>query len=322
MHRKLNIPQEVYDIIIVGGGPAGLTAGIYASRARMKTLLIESFSVIGQATMTEKIENYPGIESVGGFELVNIFKKQAQNFGLECTTGTVRSIDQEKENDCLLCKTETEDKTYKALSVIVASGARPKKLNVPGEKEFLGKGISYCAICDAAFFKDKEIVVVGGGDTAVEEALYLTRFASKVTLIHRRDRLRAARIPQEQISANEKVEFVWKSVVGSIEGDEKVNRVIIRDVDTAEKKEITCEGVFIFTGWHPSTDFVDGVVELGEKGNIIVDEAMKTSKNGIFACGDCTKKVLHQVVTACGDGATAAYSAQQYVEELKGIAYK
>ena len=314
--------KEVYDIIIIGGGPAGFTAGIYAARARMNTLLIESFSVMGQATMTEVIENYPGIERIGGFDFVSALKKQAEAFGLKTSQGTVKRISQPEEKGAPVWLVEDDNGTHEALSVIVASGARPKKLQVPGEKELLGKGVSYCAVCDAAFFRDKEVIAVGGGDTAVEEALYLARFAKKVKIVHRRDSLRAAKVLQERVFASKKMEFVWDSTVESINGADKVEKIIVKNVKTGEKKDIPCDGVFVFIGWHPNTDFIKDVVNENIKGGIMVDKEMRTSQEGVFACGDCCHKVLHQVVTACGDGAVAAFSAQQYVEELKGTAYR
>jgi thioredoxin reductase (NADPH) len=268
------------------------------------------------------VENYPGIDKASGFEIISVFKKQAEKFGLECRQGTVRNVSRREKGRLSVWQVEDENGAHEALSVIIASGARAKKLQVPGEEEFTGRGISYCAICDAAFFREKDIVVVGGGDTAVEEALFLTRFAKKVTIVHRRDRLRATKILQERALENEKMDFVWGSVVEAISGGEKVDRVSVKSVKTGEKKDIPCDGVFIFVGWQPNTDFVRETVDLDEKNCIIVDSGMKTSQEGIFAGGDCCRKPLHQIVTACGDGATAAVSAQHYVENLKGTAYK
>ncbi|MCK5450419.1 MAG: thioredoxin-disulfide reductase [Candidatus Omnitrophica bacterium] len=314
--------DNVYDVVIIGAGPAGLTAGIYAARARMKTLIIESLVVMGQATMTEIIENYPGVEKVTGFDLVTTLKKQAEGFGAKCRMGTVVKISRTNSGKVSVWKIEDENGSVEALSVIAASGARPKKLKVPGEEKFLGRGVSYCATCDGAFFRDKDIVVIGGGDTVVEEAIFLTRFGKKVTIIHRRDRLRATKILQERAFANEKIDYVWGSVVDSIVGVDKVERVVVVNKDTGKKQEISCEGVFIFTGWRPNTDFSDGVVKKDEYGAILADKEMKTSAPGIFAGGDCCRKILHQVVTACGDGAVAAFSAQHYVEKIKGTEYK
>ncbi len=322
MEQSRDIPKDIYDVVIIGAGPAGLTAGLYAARGRMNVLLLESLTVVGQATTTEMIENYPGIEKTTGPEFIDALKKQVKTFGLECRQGTVKSVSRGKGTDVPTWRVEDENGAHEALSVIIASGAHPRKLEVPGEEELFGKGVSYCATCDGAFFRDKDIVVIGGGDTAVEEALFLTRFAKKVTLIHRRDRLRAAKVLQERAFSNKKMGFVWNSVVEDINGAEKVEKIGVKDIKTDKKADIACDGVFVYVGWHPNTDFVKGLVDLGEKGRIIIDSEMKTSQEGIFAAGDCCKKHLHQIVTACGDGAVAAFSAQRHAEELKGTAYK
>lgn len=314
-----SLMSNIYDIIIVGGGPAGLTAGLYAARARLKTLLVESYLVVSQATTTDWIENYPGFsEGIGGFELMDRFKKQAEGFGLKLDIGDVRNILRDKD----VWQIETEEKRYRSLSIIVAAGARPRELGAVGEEKFRGRGVSYCATCDGAFFRDKDIVVVGGGDTAVEEALFLTRFAKKITLIHRRDRLRATKLLQERILAHQKVGFVLSSNLIEIIGKEAVEAVRVKNVASGEESLISCDGVFIFVGLIPNTNFLKGIVELDKAGYVIANENMETSRKGIFACGDCRQKPLRQIVTACGDGATAAFSAQQYVEELKGVAYK
>ncbi|MFH1664983.1 MAG: thioredoxin-disulfide reductase [Candidatus Omnitrophota bacterium] len=323
MKENSNTVNDVYDIIIIGGGPAGLTAGLYASRARMKTLLIESMSVMGEATMTDLIENYPGVEKMNGFDLVATFKKQAVSFGLECVMGTVSNVaSRSGKGAAPVWRVEDENGAKEALSAIIASGARPKKLMVPGEDEFLGKGISYCATCDGAFFREKDIVVVGGGDTAVEEAVFLTRFGKTVTIIHRRDRLRAAKILQERAVADEKIKFILGSTVEEIYGGNKVEGVRVKNRDTGEITDKACDGVFIFAGWEPNTGFLAGTVQMDKYGHIMTDEGMSASAEGAFACGDCRAKLLRQVITACGDGATAAFSAQKYVEEIKGVAYK
>lgn len=294
-----------------------MTAGIYAARARLKTLLIETYAVPGQAVITDIIENYPGYpEGASGFELIEKFKKQAEKFGLEFAVGEVGKIEKGAE-----WRVVTEEKTYGALSLIIASGASPQKLNVPGEDTFKGRGVSYCAICDGPLYKGKELVVVGGGDSAVEETLFLTKFASKVTLVHRRDKLRAAKILQEKVLSNSKVGFSWDSVVTEITGKQKVGSVKLENIKTDERKELPCDGVFIFVGHIPNTGFLKDVLTLNEKGFVITDENMKTSAEGVFACGDCRHKALKQIVTACGDGAAAAFSAQRYVEELKGTVY-
>ncbi|MFH1305601.1 MAG: thioredoxin-disulfide reductase [Candidatus Omnitrophota bacterium] len=315
--------ENMRDIVIIGGGPAGFTAGLYAARARMNVLLVESLSVIGQAAMTEVIENYPGVEKTGGVELVMSFKKQAEAFGLECRQGTVKNISRRNENERTVWRIEDETGVNESLSLVIASGARAKKLRVPGEEEFTGRGVSYCATCDAPFFREKDIVVVGGGDTAAEEALFLTRFGKRVTIIHRRDRLRASGILRERVSANKKMEFVWNSVVEEIRGAKTVEKVMVKDLKTGKKSDIPCDGVFIFTGWRPNTDFLgESGVEMNKTGHVMADRDMKTSQAGIFAAGDCCEKSLNQIVTACGDGAIAAFSAQHYVEKLKGTAYE
>ncbi|MBL7072617.1 MAG: thioredoxin-disulfide reductase [Candidatus Omnitrophica bacterium] len=311
--------NETYDLIIIGGGPAGITAGIYAARARMKTLLIESISVMGQVMMTDRIENYPGVAEIPGFELIEKMKTQAQSFGLESRQDTVKNISR-MNGECLLV--ETENCRCETTSVIVATGARPKKLGVPGEEKFIGKGISFCATCDGVFFRDKQILVIGGGDTAVEEALFLTKFGKKVTIVHRRDRLRAAKILQERAFEHEKIDFVLDSIVEEITGSAIVDGVVIKNVKNGKKLNFKCDGIFMFVGWTPNTDFLKNFIKLNENGGIITDEEMKTSERGIFAAGDCRKKLLRQVVTACGDGAVAAYSAGQFVDEVKGTVYK
>ncbi|MBU3911605.1 MAG: thioredoxin-disulfide reductase [Candidatus Omnitrophica bacterium] len=308
-----------YDVVIIGGGPAGLTAAIYASRARLKTLVVESLSVPGQAILTDSIENYPGFpDGINGFELVERFKKQARHFGAELVTGDIKKVERSEKN----FKVVLEKKTYSSLSVIIATGARPKKINIPGEERLTGRGVSYCATCDGPLYKDKNVAVLGGGDSAVEEAIFLTRFAKKVSLIHRRDRLRATKILQEQAEANNKIEFILESRPVEIKGKDKVTSVMLENIKTGKKTDLICDGVFIFVGYDPNTAIFKDALDLNDKGYILTGPDMDTSQKGIFACGDCTQKLLRQVITACGDGATAAYSARQYVEELKGLAYK
>lgn len=321
--KKLNIPDHVYDVAIIGGGPAGLTAGLYAARASLRTLLFEGASSISQITVTDLIENYPGIpEGISGFELIERFKKQAGQFGLEMTSKDVTSITKKNWGDIEAWKVETEDRPFEALAVIIATGAYWRKLGVKGEDTFMGKGISYCATCDGPLFKNKDVVVVGGGDAAIQEAIFLTNFARKVTIVHRRDRLRATKSLQKRAFANSKIEYAWNSVVEEISGEDFVEKVKIRDVKSTDVTvEITAAGVFIFTGLIPKTDMVRGIVDLDNGGYIIVDENMRTSAKGIYAGGDCIRKILRQVITACGDGAAAAFSAQLYVEELKGESY-
>lgn len=312
-----------YDAIIIGGGPAGLTAALYTSRAGLKTFLIESYCIPSQAVTADCIENYPGFpEGISGFELIESFKKQAKRFGVEFSAGEVNEIREYKREGKKVWGAAHEDKSYTATSLIIATGAVYRKLDVPGEERLRGKGVSYCATCDGALYKDKDIVVIGGGNSAVEEALFLTRFGKTVTLIHRRDRLRAVKVLQERAFANKKISFVWDSVVTEISGDNKVKAVKVENTKTGKKDNISCDGVFIFVGNVPNTEFIKGKVKLDEFGYIITDENMRTSADGIFACGDCRRKILRQVVTACGDGSIAGFSSQQYVEEVKGVAYK
>ena len=311
---------KTYDAIIIGGGPAGLTAGIYLSRARMDTLLIEKAMPGGQAILTEIIENYPGFpHGIAGPELMQKMEEQAVRFGLKIEYGETEEV-KIKEDKVKIVK--INNKEYRTLTIILASGAEASKLEVPGEEELRGRGVSYCATCDAPFFKHQKIVVVGGGDTAIEEALYLTKFVWEVTIIHRRDRLRATKILQERVFANKKINFAWDSVVTKILGKEKVEGVLIQNKKTGEEKEIPCQGVFVFVGNVPNSKFLNKVVKLDQKGYIFTDDNMMTSQEGIYACGDVRKKLLRQVVTACGEGATAAYAAQKYIEEIKGVSYR
>ncbi len=315
--------KAIYDVIIIGGGPAGLTAAIYTSRAKLRTLLIESMSLTTQVALTDLIENFPGFpQGIKGYELIERFKEQAHKFNTETITKDVKELNETNQNHQKIWKVITDDAEYHTLSVIIATGARYKHLDIPGEIKFQGRGVSYCAVCDAAFFKDKEIAVIGGGDTAIEEAIFLTKFIKKLYLIHRRDQLRATKILQERIMSNPKVEFVWNSIPEEIIGDNKVNSIRIKNITTDEKRIIHCDGVFIFIGLIPNTEFIKDVAKLNKGGYIITDENMRMEQTGLFACGDCREKLLRQIINACGDGAVAAYSAQHYVENLKGIEYK
>ena len=316
------IPEQVYDLVIVGGGPAGFTAGLYGARAGLKTLLMEGASTVSQITVTDLIENYPGIpEGINGFDLIERFKKQALQFGAEMVSGDAGTIVRTRWGGMEGWEVRAGGKSYGALAVIVATGAHWRRLGVSGEAAFIGKGVSFCATCDGPFYRDREVAVVGGGNTAVQEALFLTHFARKVTIIHRRDRLRATGILAQRAFDNPKIDFAWNSVVDEITGAEGVQAVRVRDVKTSQTRMVPADGIFIFVGLIPNTDFVRGLVELDAGGHIVVDANMRTSAKGIFGCGDCTGKLLRQVITACGDGATAAYAAQIYVEDLKGESY-
>jgi thioredoxin reductase (NADPH) len=316
------VSNPPYDVVIIGGGPAGLTAGMYAARADLRVLAIEGGSTVSQVTITDLIENYPGIpDGIIGSDLVDRLKTQALQFGLKTTSGDVTAVTKQRWGVTDGWEILAGEMRYRTLSVIIATGANWRRLGATGEERFIGKGVSFCATCDGPFYRNREVAVVGGGDTAIQEALYLTRFAKKVTVIHRRDRLRATAILQKRAFANEKIAFAWNSVVESIEGLDLVQGVRLKDVKTGATRELATNGVFIFVGLTPNTAAFQGLVAVEQGGYITVDANMQTSVPGIFACGDCTAKRLRQVVTACGDGATAAFSAQLYVEELKGEAY-
>ena len=303
-----------YDIIIIGGGPAGLTAGLYASRSMMKTLLLEKVAPGGLAATTEAVENYPGFpEAINGYELVSRMEAQARKFGLEIISKGITGIS--AEGDLFIVRTASAE--YRAYAVIIASGSAARNIGTANEDRFRGRGVSYCATCDAPFFRDKDVVVVGGGDTAVEEALYLTKFVSRIYLVHRRDKLRATPIIQKRALANPKIQFCWNSVVEEISGTERLEGVKIKNTVTGEITALAAQGIFVFIGWIPNTAFLKGFVELDQSGYILADSEMRTSRKGVYACGDVVKKNLRQIVNACGEGATAAFNAQHYVEELK-----
>lgn len=301
-----------YDVAIVGGGPAGLSAAIYAARGGLKTVIFEKTLVGGQITVTAEVENYPGFEeSVSGFDIVEKMQKQAEKFDAEIKIEKVKAIGLEG-----LCKiVETNKATYRVKSVIIATGAHPRKLAVPGEEKYTGRGVSYCATCDGALYRDKVVAVVGGGDSAVEEAMFLTKFASKVYIIHRRDQLRAVKILQERVFANEKIEIIWDSVVQEIQGGDFVEKLILYNKKTKETSELPLDGVFIFVGIIPSSELVESRVDFDEQNFIKTDETMHTEIPGVYAAGDVTHKVLRQIVTAGSDGATAAFSAEKWIEE-------
>ncbi len=317
-----SVSPTPYDVVIIGGGPAGLTAGMYAARANLRTLALAGDSTVSQVTVTDLIENYPGIPGgINGFDFAERLKTQAVQFGLATASGDVTAVMRKKWGDRDGWEIAAGAMRYGALAVIVATGAIWRRLGVPGEERFIGKGVSFCATCDGPFYRNREVAVVGGGDTAIQEAIYLTRFAKKVTVIHRRDRLRATAILQKRARENPKIAFAWDSVVESIEGLDVVRWVRLKDVKTGALRELPADGVFVFVGLTPNTASFQGLIALDKGGYVKVDANMQTSAPGIFACGDCTAKRLRQVVTACGDGATAAFSAQLYCEEMKGEAY-
>jgi len=303
---------RLYDMIIIGGGPAGMTAGLYASRARLRTLLIENGLFGGQMTTTELIENYPGFpQGVSGEELSRLMEEQAKRFGMEANSDEVTEVSLEKD----LKRVKTYEGEFFCRALIICTGTEYRKLGVPGEEKFKGRGISYCATCDGAFFKDSRIIVVGGGDSALTEALFLTKFVSELTIIHRRDALRATKIYQERVLSNPKIKFMWNSVVQEIKGDSVVRSVVVKNVKSGEVKEVETEGAFLFIGLMPRTQFLKELVQMDESGYIVTNENCETSIKGIFAAGDCRKKLLRQISTSVGDGATAAFAAEKYLEE-------
>lgn len=297
-------------MIIVGGGPAGMTAGIYAQRARLSTILLEKTGVGGQIALSDLIENYPGFPEIGGFELMQKFAEHAREMGLRIHNLEVKEVQDRGDKKVV----KTDGGNLEARAVIVASGTQPRRLEVPGEEPLIGRGVSFCATCDGPFFAGKDVLVVGGGDSALTEGLFLAKMASRVYVVHRRDRLRAVKILQERAFANPKMGFVWNSVVEEIVGAEEVEVVRLRNLKTRERMEVEVEGVFVFIGVMPNTGFVQ--VDKDGAGFIVTDENLETSAKGIFAAGDCRSKVLRQVVTAAGEGALAAVSAERYIESL------
>ena len=300
-----------YQLIIIGGGPAGLAAGLYAARARLKTVLMEKGGAGGQVLLTDWIENYPGFpEGISGFELADLMTKHAVRFGLESRTASVSALDLNGE-----CKTVILEngEQITCQSIILATGARPNKLGIPGEAELTGKGVSYCATCDGPFFRDEEIVVVGGGDTAIQEADYLTKFARKVTIIHRRDTLRAMKILQEKAFANDRIVFIWNSIVNSIEGDGGVEAVRVRSKDGRESL-LRVTGVFVLIGTIPNNEFLPlDRLATDDWGFLRTDAEMQTNIPGVMAAGDIRSKSVRQIVNAAGEGAVAAIAAQNYI---------
>ncbi len=307
--------MEVRDIIIIGGGPAGLTSAIYAARYLRKAAVLEKGVPGGQIAMTDVIENYPGFpDGIRGMELMQKFEEQAKRFGTEFVN--LFEVKALEENDDLKIVKSSDNRSFAAKAIIIATGQDPKPLNVPGENRLIGKGISYCATCDGAFFKDMEVAVVGGGNSAIQEAIFLTRFASRVLVIHRRDQLRADKILQKKAFENKKISFLWNSVVVEVLGDNKVTGLKVRNVKSENVNEVKVDGVFIFIGYIPNTSFLKGIVELDKNGYVITDENLQTNIPGIFAAGDARANTLKQVSVAVGEGALAAANAEKYLENI------
>ncbi len=305
--------EKIYDVIIIGAGPAGMTAAVYTSRANLSTLMLERGVPGGQMANTEEVENYPGFDHILGPELSTKMFDHAKKFGAEYAYGDVKEVIDGKEYKTI----KAGSKEYKARSIIISAGAEYKKIGVPGEQELGGRGVSYCAVCDGAFFKGKELLVVGGGDSAVEEGVYLTRFASKVTIVHRRDELRAQKILQDRAFANEKIDFIWNHTVKQInDKDGKVGSVTLVSTKDGEEMEFPADGVFIYIGMVPLTKPFESLGITNSNGYIETNEQMETKVPGILAAGDIREKTLRQIVTATGDGSIAAQNAQHYVEEL------
>ncbi len=309
--------ENLYDVLIIGCGPAGLAAGLYSARAKMKTLILEKGKTGGQIVTTNEVANYPGsVREATGPSLVARMVEQAEEFGAERKIDAVVSVD--LEGKIKVVKGEKEE--YHAKSVIIATGATPRKLGVPGEVELTGKGVSYCATCDADFFTDLEVFVIGGGDSAIEEAMYLTKFARKVTVVHRRDTLRAAKSIQEKAFKNDKIEWIWNSAPEEIKGDGIVESIVFKNRETGELTEYEAHeddgtfGIFPFIGYLPLSDVFKDMIDMDDRGYIITDDDMKTNIGGIFAAGDIRQKSLRQVVTAVADGAIAAVQAEKYIE--------
>jgi thioredoxin reductase (NADPH) len=306
-----------YDVIIVGAGPAGMTAGMYAGRSMLKTVIIERGGSGGELLNTEAIEDYPGFEHIEGWDLAQRFENHAKKFGAEFHQGVVLTV-RRLEDATFEVETESGD-VYRAPTVIITAGGTPIKLGVPGETEYAGKGVSYCAICDGAFFKGHIIAVVGGGDAAAEESDFLTRYAEKVYLIHRRDELRASKILQKRLFENPKIEVIWDTLVERVEADEQgfVNNLKLRNVKTGAESNLAATAMFVFIGFRPNTGIIEGHVDHDEMGYLLTDTNMETSIDGLFAAGDVRSQLTRQVTTAAGDGTTAAIAAEKYLASLR-----
>jgi len=303
----------MYDLIIIGAGPAGLTAGLYAARAQINTILFERLAPGGQVLNTDWIENYPGFpDGISGFDLVDKMKTQAERFGLRIQNEEVVGLELSQEKKTVI----THNGEMETKALILACGATPSQLGIEGERSFIGKGVSYCATCDGPFYRDQEVAVVGGGDTAAEEAIFLTRFASRIYLFHRRDSLRAIKLLQERVMAEEKIEIVWDTIPLKILGENGVEGIELKNVKTGNIFRKKVHGVFVFVGTLPNTDVAKGKVELDENDFVKTNNGMETSVPGVFAAGDIRSKPFRQIATAVGEGAAATYSAERYLESL------
>jgi len=307
--------EKIHDIIIVGGGPAGLSAGLYAIRGGNDTVLLEGKLAGGQLFNTDLVDNYIGFPKIKGYELADKMADHVKQLGLDIRQHMVKSVSL-GENSVKLIET-VDGKIFKSYVVIYAAGGRPRYLKAPGEKKFMKRGVSYCAVCDGAFFKEKEVAVIGGGDAACEEAEYLTKHVKKLYLIHRRDELRASKFLQDTVFRNPKIEIIWDTVVEEIKGDETVNALIIKNVKTDEVKELKVDGVFVFIGFSPNTDLFKFDIKKNSAGYISVDSNMETSVPGIYAVGDSRDHIARQIAISTGDGATAAIAAGKYLEKVK-----
>ncbi|TET83851.1 MAG: thioredoxin-disulfide reductase, partial [Desulfobacteraceae bacterium] len=299
------------DLIIIGAGPAGLTAGLYAARARLKTLMLEKLSPGGQVLMTDWVENYPGFpDGISGFDLIDKMRRQAEKFDLVIESQEVSRLELSPEKKVVV----TDKGNLETRALILTSGATPRKLGIEGEELLIGKGVSYCATCDGPFYRDQEVALIGGGDTAVEEAIFLTRFAAKVHLIHRRDELRATKLLRERVMALDQVNIVWDTVPTRIVGDTEVKGVDLKNVKTGKTSHLPVQGVFVFVGYIPNTELVKGQLELDKLGFVVTNNDMQTSVPGVFAAGDIRSKILRQIATAVGEGATAVFAVERYLE--------
>jgi thioredoxin reductase (NADPH) len=307
----------MYDTIIIGAGPAGLTAALYAARFGLKTLILEKMVAGGQILLSDRIENFPGFPGgISTQELIERMTKQIEDLGIRVEIDEALEIIPDESAEGHSYTVKSKYNSYRARSIIIATGAKPKKLNVRGEDKLIGRGVSYCGTCDGPLFKDKDVVVIGAGNRAIEEAIFLTNYAKNVSLIHRRQELRASKILDERARSNPKIKFILDSIIDEIKGENKVEAVTIRNVKTNSTAELVCQGVFIFVGIEPNTNFVKNLLNIDESGFIMTDQDLGTLRDGIFACGDCLKKHLYQVITACAEGALAADSSHKYLLSL------